>query len=68
MFYSTSGEFEDKNNLIIEEFTSNKTCGFKTKQDVPYGVNIGSENIINWEFRHAFSIKKLKVIILEKII
>ena len=60
MFYSTSGEFEDKNNLIIEKFTSNKTCGFKTKQDVPYGVNIGSENIINWEFRHAFSIKKIK--------
>ena len=32
----------------------------QTKQDVPYGVNIGSENIINWEFRHAFSIKKIK--------
>ncbi len=60
MFYSTNGEFEFKNNLI-EKFSDSISCGFKTKEDIPYGIDIGGENIVNWSFNHYFSIKKVKL-------
>jgi|SaaInlStandDraft_5_1057022.scaffolds.fasta_scaffold03458_3 hypothetical protein len=60
MFYSTNGKFE-YNDKLIEGFSENKTCGFKSKEDIPYGINIGRENIVNWSFNHYFSIKKVKI-------
>tara|TARA_Y100000813_G_scaffold198274_1_gene185860 strand:+ start:1738 stop:3948 length:2211 start_codon:yes stop_codon:yes gene_type:complete len=62
MFYSTNGKLESSNNSkLIEGFSKKTSCGFKSKDDIPYNIDIGAENITNWEFLHAYSIKKVKL-------